>query len=170
MRQAIRNNKGSKKTIKSYQEGGKVNKRTIKKVGRKIKRAEKKRSKNKSEPNTNYVDWVNKTKIVDPPKKQRGGDARNNNLIAYFNDLEASRNRRDPGMQGDVQPPVQPKVVEEPKGNTTLHDNIKYPEGRKVPVRFKKGGSWEGLGKADKPKKRKYKKDKKTKPNRKGLY
>lgn len=104
-------------------------------------------------------------------KYQSGGnplnkDARNNDLIAYFNSLE----RRDPGMMGDTPPPVQPKVVEEPEGNTTLYDNIKYPEGRKVPVRFKKGGSWEGLGKKDKPKKIKYKKNKKSKPNKKGLY
>jgi hypothetical protein len=88
-------------------------------------------------------------------------DAANNDLIAYFNSLE----RRDPGMMGDVVP-VQPKVVKEPTGNTTILKEPLWP----APVRFKKGGSWEGLGKSDKPKKIKYKKNKKSKPNKKGLF
>jgi len=128
------------------------------------------------------------------PKKQRGGyigdgsigdtttgqisqtrDATNNDVMKYFNDLEASRNRRDPGMQGDRVPLIDP-IRPNPTGNTEIRENtttddsgIKYPEGRKVPVRFKKGGSWEGIGEK-KLKKPKYKKNKKAKPNKKGLF
>tara|TARA_R110002020_G_scaffold180458_2_gene374888 strand:+ start:1526 stop:1852 length:327 start_codon:yes stop_codon:yes gene_type:complete len=92
-------------------------------------------------------------------------DAVNNNIIAYFNSLE----RSDPGPMGDGPPPPVKPVIEE--ANTTVYDNIKYPKGRKVAPRFEDGGSWEGLGKKDKPKKIKYKKNKKSKPNRKtGLY
>jgi|19_taG_2_1085344.scaffolds.fasta_scaffold256293_2 hypothetical protein len=35
-------------------------------------------------------------------------DVRNNEIMKYFNDLEASRNRRGPGMSGDVVPTNRP--------------------------------------------------------------
>ena len=50
-------------------------------------------------------------------KAQHGGimqpeseDVRNNEIMKYFNDLEASRNRRGPGMSGDVVPTNKPVV------------------------------------------------------------
>ena len=92
-------------------------------------------------------------------------DAANNKLIAYFNSLE----RRGPGPTGDGPPSFKPVIEEEEESNTITYDNLNPPKGRPVVPNFKDGGSWERLGKS-KFKKPKYKKDKKTKPNRKGLY